>query len=282
MVSVGRSGFTLIEAIVSLVISSALVGLVSTVFLVQTDFYGRQVQRTVAQDNARSVTELVATELRTTMKGGLLVANDTQLVVRSPIKLAAVCALQSVFTHVFYEGGQTELDTAEMSGVALYDSATSSWSYGATDYASLDQPGENPEQKCGAVAADTSGGEGHFNTLKRLKQVTGLDPVVGGLVMFYRETEFVLTESTFQPGTVGLYRGTYGETLVEFASGMDPTAQFLYRTGGTAYTPSVSAYALFTVDAVRFVAATRVRAQSGGGNDVTAGWSVNVPLRNVN
>lgn len=282
MVGRVRGGFTLVEAVVSLLISSALVALIGTVFIVQTDFYETQLQRTAAQDNARGVTDLISMELRTAMVGGVLVANDTQLVVRSPMRLAIVCEYSNNFSHVFYDGGEGKLDKAEMVGIGVYNDTTGTWSYHPTTYDNINAQGENPQQKCASMGADTVGAWSSYNTLFRLKQVTGNSGPMGQLLMFYRETEFVLTESTLQPGTIGLYRGSYGGELVEFASGMDPTAQFLYRTGGTSYSSPVGSMWLSTIDAVRLVATTRIRASGGGKDDVTAGWSVNVPLRNAN
>jgi prepilin-type N-terminal cleavage/methylation domain-containing protein len=278
----GRGGFTLIEAIVSLVISSALVALVSSVFIVQTDFYGAQLQRTASQDNARAVTEVIARELRGTLAGGVLVANDTQLVVRARMTVMAVCALHSIFTDVFFEGGIAALDTTEVAGIGFFDQSLGAWSFEEAAWRDIDSKDNLAQQQCAAQGVDTVGATGDFMAIKKLRKITPANPPLGSLMMLYRETAFVLTESTLDPGSIGLYRGKYGETLVEFASGMDPTAQFLYRTIGTGYSSPISSYALPGISAVRLVATTRVRARKGGEDDVTAGWSVNVPLRNVN
>jgi hypothetical protein len=62
---------------------------------------------------------------------------------------------------------------------------------------------------------------------------------------------------------------------------MDASAQFQYRTGGSTYGDTIAAASLDDIDAVRIVAEARRRAQSGGQQDVTFGWSVNVVLRNA-
>jgi prepilin-type N-terminal cleavage/methylation domain-containing protein len=48
-----RAGFTLIEALISLVLSAFVVMLVSSTFLIQNNYYATQLQRTRVQDNAR-------------------------------------------------------------------------------------------------------------------------------------------------------------------------------------------------------------------------------------
>ncbi len=99
--------------------------------------------------------------------------------------------------------------------------------------------------------------------------------------MVDRETTFKIQGSALEPGTLGLFRGTYGQPLVEFATGMDSTAQFQYRTGGSTYADTITSASLGNIDAVRILANARRRAKSGGQEDVTYGWSVNVILRNV-
>jgi len=281
LVGHGRAGFTLVEAIVSLVISAGLVALISSVFLVQTDFYGTQLQRTAAQDNARSVTELISTELRTVMAGGIVVANGDQLVVRSPISLAVVCATQGGSVHTFFDEGTAALDTDEVSGIAVYDYITATWSYYPTTWVYIYQSG-NSADRCEGEAADTVEAYNHFQRLRNLSVLHGSLPPIGTLLMFYRETEFLLAESLLDPGSIGLFRGSYGGTLVEFASGMDATARFEYRTGGNNYRAPIGLASLPSIDAVMLVATTRVRAPTGGRDDIVAGWSVNVPLRNAN
>ena len=99
--------------------------------------------------------------------------------------------------------------------------------------------------------------------------------------MVDRETTFKIQGSALETGTLGLCRGTYGQPLVEFATGMDSTAQFQYRTGGSTYADTITSASLGNIDAVRILANARRRAKSGGQEDVTYGWSVNVILRNV-
>ena len=54
-----------------------------------------------------------------------------------------------------------------------------------------------------------------------------------------------------------------------------------YRTGGSSYADTNSAASLDDIDAVRIVADARKRSESGGQDDVTFGWSVNIALPNV-
>jgi hypothetical protein len=61
---------------------------------------------------------------------------------------------------------------------------------------------------------------------------------------------------------------------------MDASAQFMYRTGGSTYATSVSGGNLALIDAIRIEARARRAPQTGGVDDVTFGWGVNIALRN--
>ena len=100
--------------------------------------------------------------------------------------------------------------------------------------------------------------------------------------MLFRESTFRIQDSVMDPGTLGLFRAEHGGALVEFATGIDSTAEFRYRTRGAAgYTPSLSGAALADIDAVRLVADARKRAPTGGRADIKFGWSVDLSVRNV-
>jgi hypothetical protein len=106
-------------------------------------------------------------------------------------------------------------------------------------------------------------------------------PAEGDVVMLFRETTFKIQQSQLEPSTYGLFRGSYGDPLVEFATGIDTTAHFQYRAAGGTYVDTVTAGSLAGIDAVRIVAEARKAAPTGGVDDVTFGWAVNVPLRTV-
>jgi hypothetical protein len=80
---------------------------------------------------------------------------------------------------------------------------------------------------------------------------------------------------------MGLSRKAYGGSLVEYATGMDTTAQFQYRVGSSGYSFTITASKLDSIDVIRIVAEARKPAPTGGVDEVLYGWSVNIPLRNV-
>lgn len=279
------AGFTLVETVIALVLSSIIIMLVSTTFLVQSQFYSSQMLQASAQDNARFATERVASEIRSAMDEGIVVAGRRTLTIRSPIALIVVCDrtgfLFSVQHHVHIDGLLQTLDTAEVAGVGWRDAATGDWDYANATWSYISNPGGSSAASCANNGADTAGASSDFRRLRRLNLLFFAAPDEGDVLQLFRETTFKIQASQLEPGRLALFRGAYGGALIELASGMDTTAQFQYRTGGTTYADTITSASLDDIDAVRIVAQARKPARSGGQQDVTFGWSVNVALRNA-
>lgn len=230
----------------------------------------------------RAVTELMAREIRTAMAGGIVVAGPRTLTVRSPIAVTLVCNRNGApRTDVYHDGGEGSFDTDEVGGVARRDPSTGEWTAVNTTWSAIDGSAPDPAGECASNGADTVGASGDFHRLANLNTLFAPPPNVGEAVMLFRETTFKIQPSVLDPGTLGIFRAPYGEPFVEFATGVDTTAQFRYRTTGGTYVDTVSGASLADVDAVRLVADARKPAPTGGVEDITFGWSVNVPLRNV-
>ena len=271
-------GFTLMETLVAMMLSSMLIILVSTTFLVQNQYYSMQTLHAGAHDNARVATERVAGELRSVMVGGVVVAGPRTLTVRSPMVITSICSRQGGGDgDVHTEGGEAELDTDEVAGVALRDSLSGTWTYRAATWSYLNGSASSAD-RCFAGGADTVGAYAEFHRIRHLDDFTPT-PTVGDVLMLYRETTYKIQDSDLDPGRLGLFRRRYGGTFVEFATGMDSTAQFRYRTGGMTYADTVLAASLGLIDAIGIVADARKPARTALQEDVTFGWSVNVALR---
>ncbi len=275
-----RAGFTLVETIIALLLSTAVVILVSTTFLVQNRYYAEQVQQTGVHDNARSATELMAAEIRSVMADGVVVAGARTLTIRTPITMAVVCNRQANFADVYTFGGEDAIDTLDVGGVALRDEVTGAWTYGNATWNTINGAGGNPAPDCFANGADTVGARNQFHRLKGLAPITGL-PDEGDVLMIFRETTFSIGTSAMDSTVLGLFRTRYSGSPEEYATGLDTTAQFQYRTGGSSYSDTVTSANLADIDVVRVIADARKPAPTGGVDDVTFGWSVNIALRNV-
>jgi hypothetical protein len=266
---------------IAMLLSSIVIILVSGTFLVQSQYYSSQSLHVGVHDNARVATDRVASEIRSTMEGGFVVAGPRTLTVRSPLALAVVCDRAGTDVHVHFEGGASGLATDEFAGVAMLDPSTDSWEYQNVTWSSVNGGSAGSASACADNGADTSWAAGEFHEILGGGTMFSPSPNEGAILMLFRETTFKIQQSVLNAQTMGLFRQSYGEPLVEFASGMDSTAQFLYRTGGSTYADTVIGSSVASIDAVRIVADARLPARSGAMDDVTFGWSVNVAVRNA-
>ena len=277
------NGFSLVEAMVALTISSLLVVMIGTVFMVQGRTYARNLQRSSAHDNARGVTELVANEVRTATVGGVVAAFPDSLTVRTPMVVAAVCGSQGGDALVQFDDDGSSVEPEEVAGFAVLDPSTGVWTfYNIVDWSTVDGGTSGAAATCAMNGADTVGAVAGFRRLRNLALYHGSVPPAGSILMFFRQTTFALRASSIDPSVTALFRGAFGREPLEYATGMDSTAGFSYRVAGSAtYQPTVPSIQLPSVDAVRFSAEARTRATTGTLDDVEFGWSVNIPLRNA-
>ncbi len=268
----------------ALLLSSLVVVMVGGIFLAQNRSYQVQLGVTDAHHNARAVTELLSSELRLVMEGGVQLAQNDEVTVRIPIVLAGVCATDGVMVGVHTEGGEAAIEThaEEVAGFAVMDGA-GGWDYYDVDWTTIDDESSSSviAGMCYANGADTVGALDDFHSLGSLDSYHPTVPDVGEVIMLFRTTSFKFQTSVLDPTTVGLFRQVNGDTLVEFATGMDSTAQFQYRVGALGYLGSVAGSSLGDVDVVRIVSEVKEPAPPGIEGVIRYGWSVNVALRNV-
>ena len=107
----------------AVLLSSLVIVMVAGIFLAQNRSYLVQLGVTDAHHNARAVTELLSSELRLVMEGGVLLAENDEITVRTPIVVAVVCASDGVVVGVHSEGGEAAIETRaqEVAGFAVMD-----------------------------------------------------------------------------------------------------------------------------------------------------------------
>lgn len=140
----------------------------------------------------------------------------------------------------------------------------------------------DPAGDCADKGADTTGvSADYYQFSHSARSGLGSGPFDYDVLMLFRETTFTFQTSEMDSTTMGLFRQAYGGSLVEYATGMDTTAQFQYRVGSSGYSDTITAAKLDSIDVIRIVAEARKPAPTGGVDDILYGWSVNIPLRNV-
>lgn len=100
-----RAGFTLVELLVALVVSSIVAGVVFQALIGQTRFARSQTAREEVQQNARIALEIIASELRGVATGGVTAAGPQFLRFRLPRAWGAICNVQSGSLAVLFPAG---------------------------------------------------------------------------------------------------------------------------------------------------------------------------------
>ena len=279
--AIGRAGFTMIEALVALTISSGLIVMVGAVFLTQNEFFTWILLRGQVQENARAMTELVGSEVRSVSRGGVILADSMRFVVRAPMVQASVCGITGTDAYAFVPGGSASIDQSEVASLGVMNAAGSgTWAYYDATWATLAGSGGTPAATCATNGADTASVASQFLQL-RVGTVTGASaPAVGTVLMLLRKTEFKIADSVLDPGVRAIFRGPYGESLVEFATGLSTTAQFRFRYGTTTHYKVVTGANLALVDGIRIIAQSVGRGGSGGQTSFAFGWTVDIPFHN--
>ena len=277
MVGSRKAGFTLLEAIVALALSSVIVALVSSVFLTQNNFYRFVVQRTRVQDNLRVVTDLIASEIRGVAGGGVTTAESRNLVVHLPIAMAGVCRGEAGGGHV-YMPGLSQINGNEVAGYARQD-ASGDWTYTSDTWSSLlASSGSADADECLTTSgADTVGATADFGQL-----VIPGGTTLGEVIMIYRDVEFKIDESELRPQTLAVYRRVTGDSLREFATGITPDTKFQYRLSGAAYQNSITGASRDSIANIRVIASAIATDSIGGVESYSYEWAVGIPLRNNN
>ena len=211
----------MVEALVALTISSAMVG---AVFLVQNEFFSWILLRSQVQENARSITELVGSEIRSVAANGVILADSSRLAVRSPIVSALACGVEGTDSYVHVPGGSAAIDQSDVAALGVLDAATGLWTFYDATWAQLVATLGTAAATCATNGADTLGVSSEFLRLKVGSVIGGGAPAVGTVLMLCRKTEFKFAASVLDPGVRALFRGAYGDELVELATGLDEGA----------------------------------------------------------
>lgn len=260
-------------------LTTLIVILVASVFLVQNNFYRDVQRRTAVHESVRSVTEMLSGEVRAIPKSGLVSAEYDRLIYRTPVAIGGVCDLSGSYIYAHIPLSGTAFDLDDVAGYAVQDIA-GDWTYNADTWRNIKgDEGTGPASACHAAGADTTGATADFYMLVKINTPPTI--VRGTNIMLYRETELRSMPSALDPRSHALYRAPYGKALVEFAHGMWGV-WFCFRLEGSPFCD----FWVNSVDYDKVVEITlyvigHVPPTTGGGDYYTVYWTIDVPLRNV-
>ncbi len=265
-----------------MVLSTVVVMLVTSVFLVQNRFYTDAVSRIGLHESVRSATVLISSDLHGVSEGGILAADPDAVVFRSALLMGGVCSVDDRRIYLFLPVEGEPPDRDMVSGFAVKDAA-SDWRYAPVPWNSIRQSsGGAAARVCASSGADTAGSVMEFFSVEGLESSPPIK--VGDLVMFYQEVEVRLAPSKLDPGSRSVFRGPAGGILTEVATGVSGSSGFEYGLSGRdGFQDEVNGMGnLNRIDRVRLLLEGIAPASGGDRDSLTFDLTLTVPLRNAN
>ena len=208
----GRAGFTLVEVLVALVLAVMLGGVIFQVVQGESRFATVQSAREEVQQNARGALEIVASELRSAHRQGLVAADTNQITFLLPRIWGISCGNASAtsLSVVFPNAGGTAFTLNEASGLMADSTSGNDW-------------GPNPVSTARAVvtglAAVNLGASG--NPCAAVRSTAGTNLVA-----------YTLTGTGF-PASVPAGRTVYLYQLMRYDVGQVGSEWWVRRSNGT-------------------------------------------------
>ena len=161
---------------------------------------------------------------------------------------------------------------------------TGTWNHYDLTWAQMEGSGGNPPNRCKNKGADISGASSEFIRLERIDNETGIDEDDLPRTCDHDLSGNPSSASTPRCSCLVTGRSTagiYGQTLVEFATGVATDARFEFRTGGPTWAKYVAPASLSAIDGIRLVAQSVGKGESSQQLTYDFGWTVDIPLANT-
>jgi prepilin-type N-terminal cleavage/methylation domain-containing protein len=247
-----QTGFTLVEALISLVISGLLASAVLSLMLGQSRFYERTDDQIWAEQSNRATFDLASSELRMASRYDLLAAEDDSVAVRFDIMRAIVCdstAADAATLMVYDTVAAWGLDGGFV-GTAYSDPYDSDFEYADAFLPATVSTGSGPKAVCVANGSPSSPPDNAFAELSGWSgNFTNEVPDRGGMVRFYSRLSYHFAPSTFFQSRTALWRGAQ-----ELVGPFENDAAFSYRMLNGSIKNSVNSGSFKNVAAIRLTA----------------------------
>lgn len=268
-----RSGFTLSEVMVALVLTGVIGAAVTGVFVSQSEFFDAQEKAGSARAVSRGAVNMLMSELRMVENGnGVVTANDSMLQLRVPYRMGVACFDNGTGVWVsFLPADPYATADATYAGYAYRDAA------GAYTYM---DGGTAPAPVGGGVAAQCAGQSMQVIGTEMRVHPT-VDVPIGTPIFLYQLVTYRFRPSTAVPGMIGLFRQIGAGTVEELVAPFDTTAQFQYYVSDAA-TPTVAPdpAAYSTITGVHFTLDGRSERTPATGSARTVPFETSVFFRN--
>ncbi|NNK47832.1 MAG: type II secretion system protein [Gemmatimonadetes bacterium] len=271
-----QNGFTLVEALVAMLISGVLASALLSLMLGQSRFYERTDDQLWAEQTNRATFDIVSSELRMASAEDLLAAESDSVAVRFDIMRAIVCdstAADAAVLMVYDTVAAWGLDGG-LVGTAYTDPWVEDFEYADGFLPTTVSTGSGPKATC---VANGGPGTNPDDTYAELSGWTGDFasgvPNMGSMVRFYSRLSYHFAPSTFFTSRTALWRGAQ-----ELVGPFENDARFRYVMDDGSVRNSVPASQFDEVVAIRLI----VTAVGDGANRYTVERDLqfDIPFRN--
>lgn len=220
----GSAGFTLVEALIVIVMTGVVGGAFVSLLMTQDRFYSRLDDGIATEQSLRVATDLASTELRMGSPANLMAAQPDSVSIRFDLFRAVVCDVaggNSVHLFVYDSAGNANLP-ASFAGTAYQAPYTTAFEF-ADGWTGTSASSGAAKSVCVGNAAPDSSPATLYRTVSGWTGnfPSGVPPR-GSIVRRYGRLTYRLAPSGFGPGWA-LYRGSQ-----ELVGPLDPTSAFEY------------------------------------------------------
>jgi len=246
------AGFTLVEALITLVISGLLASAMLSLMLGQSRFYERTDDQIWAEQSNRATFDIVSSELRMASAEDLLAAESDSVAVRFDIMRAIVCdstAADAATLMVYDTVAAWGLDGG-FTGTAYSDPYDEKFEYADAFLPTTVATGSGPKAKCVANGSPSTPPDNSFAELSGWSgNFTNGVPDRGSMVRFYSRLAYHFSPSSFFQARTALWRGAQ-----ELVGPFENDAAFSYVMDDGSVRNSVSSSNFDEVVAIRLTA----------------------------
>jgi prepilin-type N-terminal cleavage/methylation domain-containing protein len=247
----GEGGFTLVEVLIALTISSIIAASLISLLVGQSRFYNRTDHQMNAEQVAQATFDLLSTELRMATGSDLLAAESDSLALRFDVLQAIVCDPVSSSAAAIYVFDRTTNAglTGSFVGIAVSGPYETDFAYADSWNPTPTATGAGPQSTCVLAGVPGTGPSSDYLEINGWSSQFGAVPERGAFVRAYGRLSYHIAASSFLPAGWAVWRGNQ-ELVGPFESG----AAFAYVMSDGSVQSSVLSSDFDDVVAVRLTA----------------------------
>lgn len=269
-------GFTLVEALIALMLSGVLAAALITLLVGQSRFYDRTDDQLNAEQVAQATFDLFSAEMRMAAAEDLLAAAADSVMFRMDLMQALVCdstGADEATVYVFNRTTNTNLSGSWV-GIALSGAYEEDFEYEDGWNPTVTASGSAPKADCVASGTPATGADNDYLRIPdwAARYSDGV-PERGALMRAYGRTTYKFAPSTFFTTRIALWRGTQ-ELVGPFAD----SAAFSYVMLDGSVRTAVGPASLDSVASVQLTATAL--GEGNNPHDISRDLDFEVPFRN--